>query len=347
VITAAVVAPLVLAAVLAFAALSKVRHPDSVLSSMRLLKLPAPLIKRPLAQAFPWAELVLAGGLLLAPAGWPFTVVGVATALLFFTYWGLIARGLTMTPRPSCGCFGTIGQPIRPATLVRNTVLLLLAAVVLATALAGESSLSLAADLDRGDWWWLLASAATAAAAGLVIDSERPRHPALQQPPPSQPTPQAATSDEVPGEDGLLDYERSPIPSQLLIDADGDPVPLRRLAAQQAQLLLWVTCGCGRSHTIVEKAAQWREAMPQIDVRLVSSMAPESTKQTFESYGEEFLHDPDQTTFVALGFRSDPGAVLLGADGLLAGGPVAGLEEVQEFVDDIVEALADADAPTS
>ena len=37
-------------------------------------------------------------------------------------------------------------------------------------------------------------------------------------------------------------------------------------------------------------------------------------------------------------------AVLLGADGLLAGGPVSGIEEVREFVGAIAEALAESAA---
>ena len=43
-------------------------------------------------------------------------------------------------------------------------------------------------------------------------------------------------------------------------------------------------------------------------------------------------------------FRS-PGAVLLGADGLMAGGPVAGERDVEQFVEDVMEQLAEAPRP--
>ena len=140
-------------------------------------------------------------------------------------------------------------------------------------------------------------------------------------------------------DDGLLDYERSPIPHQVLIDAEDGATSLRRLAATKAQLLIWVTCGCGRSHTVTEQASRWRESMPQIDVRLVTTLQPTQTAEVFAAYGERFLHDPDGTAFAALGFTGDPGAVLLGADGLLAGGPVSGLDDTLAFAAEVQAAL--------
>jgi len=40
-----------------------------------------------------------------------------------------------------------------------------------------------------------------------------------------------------------------------------------------------------------------------------------------------------------------PSAVLLGADGYLAGGPVAGEDAVAEFVEDVLSVLADEPSP--
>ncbi|CUR57543.1 hypothetical protein NOCA1130084 [metagenome] len=42
-----------------------------------------------------------------------------------------------------------------------------------------------------------------------------------------------------------------------------------------------------------------------------------------------------------------PGAVLLGADGYLAGGPVAGEDEVAEFVEDVFAAITEQPRPTA
>ena len=42
---------------------------------------------------------------------------------------------------------------------------------------------------------------------------------------------------------------------------------------------------------------------------------------------------------------STPAAVLLGADGYLAGGPVVGADVVAEFVDDVLDALSEQPGP--
>ena len=52
--------------------------------------------------------------------------------------------------------------------------------------------------------------------------------------------------------------------------------------------------------------------------------------------------DHEWAALKAVGGYGTPSAVLLGADGLLAGGPVGGGDEVREFVDDIIAQLAQA-----
>jgi hypothetical protein len=52
------------------------------------------------------------------------------------------------------------------------------------------------------------------------------------------------------------------------------------------------------------------------------------------------LHDPRRWARETLGLDGTPAAVLLGADGLLAGGPVSGRDEVVAFVDEIAGELA-------
>ncbi|HPB71886.1 MAG TPA: hypothetical protein PLX71_02795, partial [Phycicoccus sp.] len=50
--------------------------------------------------------------------------------------------------------------------------------------------------------------------------------------------------------------------------------------------------------------------------------------------------DPKGVTWRTFGLVQSPSGVLLGADGLLAGGPVGGNAELAEFLDDIEAALA-------
>lgn len=58
--------------------------------------------------------------------------------------------------------------------------------------------------------------------------------------------------------------------------------------------------------------------------------------------GENALHDLQFTARTSLGAKTAPSAVLLGADGMLAGGPVNGGSSVIEFVGEIQEQLAAA-----
>jgi hypothetical protein len=59
---------------------------------------------------------------------------------------------------------------------------------------------------------------------------------------------------------------------------------------------------------------------------------------------DRLLGDPDGDTALRLRVFSRPGAVLLGTDRLLAGGPVTGLAEIEELVDAAAEELRAASA---
>src|SRR3954454_12608918 len=112
-----------LAGVLVLSGLAKLRDRDSTRSAIRELRLPRVLHGSWVARTLPLGELVLALALLLSPA--PVAVApAIASAVLFVGYLVIIARAMTFDPRPSCGCFGRIGdQRVRPKTLVRNGLL--------------------------------------------------------------------------------------------------------------------------------------------------------------------------------------------------------------------------------
>ena len=57
---------------------------------------------------------------------------------------------------------------------------------------------------------------------------------------------------------------------------------------------------------------------------------------------ERLYYDPAARAYIALTMPGTSSAVLLGADRLVAGGPVLGTAEVEAFVDEIAEALAEA-----
>jgi len=112
---------LALAAIFAFAAYSKLRHPWVVFAmsvdSYQVLPEWAVLA---VARALPWAELILA--VLLAIGVWlRYTSLAAAAVLGLFFIMMLIAygRGLAI----DCGCFG-FGEQLSARTLVRDGLLL-------------------------------------------------------------------------------------------------------------------------------------------------------------------------------------------------------------------------------
>lgn len=124
-------AALALAVVLAWAAISKLRRPVVTAADMAGLGLPyAPA----LAWIVPVVELVVAGALLTVP-GWG----GVVAFALLAAFTALLASVVRSGRAVPCACFGgTSRQPVSSRHLVRNAVLLGLAA--------------LAATVDGGLW---------------------------------------------------------------------------------------------------------------------------------------------------------------------------------------------------
>ena len=154
-----------------------------------------------------------------------------------------------------------------------------------------------------------------------------------------EPEPESAPVEEP--DDDEFAYERKPIPTAVLLDADGRPRTLHELTAQTAALLVSINCLCGTSRQAAGSVARWRELLPQLEVRLLTSVHPDSLPEDLRPEGA-VAYDHVGLVQSALDLSGSPSAVLLGADGLLAGGPVHGLEEIEAFVTDIADQLADA-----
>ena len=94
---------------------------------------------------------------------------------------------------------------------------------------------------------------------------------------------------------------------------------------------------CGSCEPVRERRETYRRLMPEVDVRLL--LTEPVTSRWAESDEPQSLHDEHDYVGESLGYRGTPSAVLLGADGLLAGGPVTGDRAVDRFVDEIYESL--------
>lgn len=342
-----VLAPLLLVLVLVWSGTAKAGKGTSLQSIIRNLRLPAWLLPTPLARAVPWIEIALAVAL-LSPWLPLYAVAAAVTLGLMVTYWLLIARGLTLRPRPTCGCFGQAGDhQISGRTLARNTLLVAAGVAALALAVSGRTVWSLVSDFGWGQWLWLLLSAAVACCVAIIVaPSPVAQHTRTTRSPGSADA-KAGSGTDAPVTDPFGeevaddDYVRAAFPTAVVVDA-GTPVTLHELAATRAQLLVFIDCYCQSTQDIARDIPGWVERMPAIDVRLVCSMPHDAGSPVGPV--DNLLLDRARLTWEALELEYSPSAVLLGADGFLAGGPVSGVEAVREFAADIEAQLTEAGA---
>ena len=300
-----------LAGLLALSGVAKLRDPRATRDALDALRVPAVLPRDLTARVLPWLEIVLAL-LLLAPS--PVLVWAAAVVVvLMLVYTGLVARALGFDEPVTCACFGALGRHhVDRLTLVRNVLLSALGGVTVWFALAGGSAARALADGGGDAVATLLAAAAAVAVAVLVAGRE--------------PT-------EEPPADG--DYERRPIPYGVVRDHDGRTATLAELAASQARLLVLLSPGCSPCVRTAGHLDDWAERLAPV-VGVLAVYSRES------GGGDDLGHSPDLSTVEpdlnvrrVLGVGS-PSAVLLGADGLLAGGPVSGEDAVARFVEDVL-----------
>ncbi|MDR2997211.1 MAG: hypothetical protein LBU78_03730 [Microbacterium sp.] len=322
-----IVPALLLAAVLIASGVAKLRHPDD-LSGWADLGVPTVLRRTWLLRFHPWGEialgiaLVLLGGILGALAGL------VALALMI-GYLVFVVRVLQAGTDTDCACFGA-RKRITVMTGVRNGWYVLLALAALATGWTTPLLGGPVAAISGTGWGWVAGLAAAAVTVALTM-----------WPVPTDEA-DAAPVQPVVGEVGSdgeeLDDLRSLTPAVPLIRADGEQVNLRTLSMQQPLLLLAVKPGCGSCTDVIAGAPAWRELLPEVSVRLLLRETPQNAEIT-ELDEPQSLHDTERYAYDSFGIMMTPSAVLLGADGMLAGGPVTGTQQITEFIGDIYESL--------
>lgn len=321
--------PLLIAVLLLISGAAKVRHPEETRSAFNQLRLPGLLTDSPAPRVLPWAEIVLAIALLAVPA--PFAVVVAVVALvLFVSYLVVIVRALGFDYPVTCSCFGRLGLgEVTRRTAVRNVLLVVLALLAVWSATAPDSVVARLATARAETWLWLALVVLTVAV--VVVTFGGTKGGPLVSP--------IATDDAAEGE--IVDYARQPLPYAALEDETGQSLPLRSLVSNGAMMLVFVSPGCGPCATPIERIPAWDELLGPVAVRAVVSLPLETTLAAVPHLAERILHDPQATLARIFGIGT-PGAVLLGGDGLLAGGPVQGSTEVLAFVDDVHAELVEA-----
>lgn len=322
--------PLLLLALLLVSGAAKARHTDATRSAFAQLELPNALTQSPAPRVLPWAEILLALALLVAPP--PFALpVAVLALLLFVGYLVVIVRALTFDHPVTCGCFGELGLgEVTRRTAVRNVLLVVVALLTLWSATAEASVAGRLVDASGVEWAWLGLVILTGAVLVATFGGAKGDSPASSAVG-AQP---ATTEDE-------LDYVRQPLPFATLADADGTLHSLTELVRDGAALLVFISPGCGSCRSAIEGIPQW--ALDLAPVRVIGVVAHpiETTVATVPELEGHLMHDSKGVTIRIFGART-PGAVLLGGDGLLAGGPVIGGHEVTAFVEDVREELLEA-----
>ena len=329
-------APILLSITLLISGLAKLGAREGTQDAMRSLRLPLPTMHASVASVLPVTEIVLALAIWIPAPPLQVLLTGLVAALML-TYLVIIARALTFEEQVHCSCFGTLASPtVSRTTLVRNVLLSVLGLLAVVAAASGAMT-TLLVQAPMGliglGIALLIAIALTAATiGGSVAETDADAATA--------PAPAAADPDE----DELLDYERSPIPAAVLQQPDGRLITLTQLTAQRAALLVFVTEGCGPCERVLDHAEEWIGELEQtLQVRFVFSRPLDQLRErTTDRVEGHALHDLQFTARTALGGTSAPSAVLLGADGQLAGGPVNGGSAVIEFVQEIREQLAEA-----
>lgn len=322
--------PLLLAILLVISGVAKVRAPAEVASAFAQLRLPAAISGHGVRTLFPWAEIALAVLLLVLPGPWSL-VVAVGAALLMVVYLVIIVRALGFGYPITCGCFGRLGLgEVTRRTAVRNALLVALALLGAWSATSERSVVARLVDASGSTWVWLALLALTVAIVVVTFDG-------------TSSAPADAEDVPAPSDEELEDYLRQPIPYGLLQGPSGAPMPLHELSSQSAHLLVFVSPGCGACAQVIPKVKEWDDQLPPVTVRAVVTLPLNALGQSADDLDGVVLHDPQGA--VARTFAvGNPGAVLLGMDGMLAGGPVRGSAAVERLVADIRAELEDAGA---
>lgn len=314
------------AGILLVAAGSKLRAPLDVQAAFTALRVPAMVNRRPVLTGFPWAEGAL-GILVLVTWGRLLLVVALFATALMATYLVLVLRASRGDEQVECACFGTFSAgTIGPATVARNAFLTVAALLVAVDGGLGGGVLPWVADAGRLGWAWIGVSALALAVLGSILYTPAADRWAGQ-----------TGSVAADGEGELMDYIRLPVPYVALESIGGERRYLREMVRTGPLVLIFVSFGCASCLKVLERLPQWQRDIPVEICPVVSTAMPLPPELP-----TGLLLDPAGEAFRALDMSGNPSAVLLGADGLLAGGPVLGSSAIRQFIEDIAGELADS-----
>ena len=366
-------APLVVAGVFAISGFAKLGDTSEGVRGLRELQVPDLFVRDWVVRAHPLAEILVAIGLVVLPTPWR-TVAAVGAVGLMTAYTLLVLAAVRRAREVSCNCFGRRSEVVNRRTVVRNLALLALAVAALVDcAVAAAPIARVVGGVDPLAWTVILAVTAVVgwlighgyaagpprragagrgagaggrgagAGQGLADGNGRASGRGAGA--------DGAGADGADGADGAEDDEpRAPIPAETLTSADGTTTTLTELVQTRAAVLVFLEPTCGSCARLLSELPAWRQVIPElaiVAVRRRPGPGPQSgrTDGTAATSDEPFPKSPggywaESSSAEAFGVSGGtPWAVLLGADGLIAGGPVAGYPAVRTFFVEVMEHL--------
>ncbi|PKV82310.1 peroxiredoxin family protein [Nocardia fluminea] len=271
------------------------------------------------AIGLPAAEGLVAAGLLLP---WTAAVAGAASALLLAAFTAVIARLLLRGEHPSCSCFGAASAaPIGPTTLVRNGLLLALAGLVTVGALRYPW---VPAGLPVEGGVGLALIVALAVVLIWTLGQVRALRRRVDE--------QALSTL---GAEGLPVGAVAP-EFELLADEGGRIDLVSLLAPGKAVLLVFVHPGCEMCAALARELPRWQARVREtLTIVLVGNgdLAEHTAWGRAHQVGDiPVLVQQGNEAALRYRVRGTPSAVLIGADGRVAGAVARGAIAVRELI---------------
>jgi thiol-disulfide isomerase/thioredoxin/uncharacterized membrane protein YphA (DoxX/SURF4 family) len=337
--TVLLIARVLLAGVFVVAALGKLADLDGSRGALAEFGVPARLAPT-LGVALPLIEIGIAAALLPASSA-PYGAAAATVLLVAFA--AAIARSIARGEAPDCHCFGVLhSEPAGGRTLVRNGVLLALAAFVLvagwqdagtsATAWVSHLGGTAAVALVGGILLLALAAAMAAAVLALVRQNGRLllRLDELE----------ARLGGE--GDAGWAEAEAhdglpigTPVPPFRLSGLYGETITLGALiAAEKPLLLLFTDPACGPCNALLPEIAAWQtEHADDLTFAVLTRGSADDNRAKVREHGVTGVWlDADLAVYSSLQAIGTPSATLIDVDGRVASPIVAGEKAIAQLV---------------
>lgn len=271
--------------------------------------------------ALPTAELTVAVALVIRPS----SVVGALGALiLLLAFITGVARAISQGRAPDCHCFGQIhSEPAGPSTLVRNLILCA-PAILIITGGSGPSLDGALGSLDRTQ----VALVATATVAALLVvavaqlwGDRRRLQGTLAAAIAAQAAPGLPRGTAAP--EFALTAVRGQARSLAALLAPGRPA-----------VLAFVSTNCEPCLEMLPTLARWQDSLADsLALAAVFAGARADIERLSEEEGMTVaLAQEAEETFSAYALRATPSAVLVTADGVIAGAPAEGVPAIEALI---------------